>query len=53
MTRSAKPVAKQAPHLGRSTISGQLVMKPVVRTTAARAKTIREAVRKVLAEHNG
>ena len=43
--RAGKPV-----RLGRSAISGQFVTKPVAKTTAERARRIREAVRKVLAE---
>ena len=48
---AARPVRAGKPvRLGRSAISGQLVTKPVAKTTAERARRIREAVRKVLAE---
>ena len=48
---AARPVRAGKPvRLGRSAISGQWVTKPVTKTTAERARRIRDAVRKVLAE---
>lgn len=48
--KTVKAQANRPIRLGRSAISGQFVTKPVTKITAVRARRIREAVRKVLAE---
>jgi hypothetical protein len=53
MKTAASKSSNEWPKLGRSAVSGQFVLAPAKRPSAAKAAKIRDVVRSVLAERRG